>query len=531
MNNKDIVFDEKSGISREEQQEILAHINGITEKNRTALSQSPFVPQNEKEDKRGNVKAKKSGAFFPLSVNITALIVLAAGAFLLVHFNGRIDEQARTGGAVYNLTEKALIEEIRKDMTEKLAAKEREISIIISRLEEVDTQLFLMQFDSQNMSLEQLNAQESLLGLQKTYRDDLSILQDERSKILEEYRLREAVLRAQLIERIEEFSASRQRTESELDSAAGRLESLTSEQNSIAAIDAQFAGGFTLIGALIQNRQYSTASHTLENLRYLNNNNAVTLSPSYQTRKELYNQLIGSMNILIDEMQRFQGTDDTGLELIEKNAHLEETVSQMQKIIDALNEGSGGQALLFAEMEETVSSLRETVSTLETNAAERSRRITALETNAAEKDRTIGTLQTNNTEKDRTISTLETNITERNRTISSLETNIAERNRTITALESNATERDRRITALETNNAEKDRTIGTLQANNTEKDRTISTLETNAAERNRTITALETERTALNQTVTSLTTANTAQEREIANLRNQIDIIRQLLME
>jgi len=522
MNNNDIVFDEKSGICEEEQKEILAQINGIAEKNRAALSQTSYELQSESK----SIKAKKSGALFPLSVNITALIILAAGAFLLVLFNTRIDAQVRTGNTVYNLTEKALIDEIRKDMEEKITAKNKEISIIISLLEEVDTQLFLLQFD--NMSLEQLNAQESLLGLQRMYRDDLSVLQEERSKILEEYRSREAVLRAQLLERAKEITAIRQNEHS---FAASEIEALSDEQKRIAAMEAQFAGGFTVIGELIQDRQYSAASLALENLRLLNNNNTIAASPSYQTRREFYNQSIDSMSVLINEMRRFQGTDDTGLELIETNIRLEETVAEMQKIIDALNEGSDGQARLFTEMEESNSSLRATISALETNVTERNRRITALETSGAEKDRTIGTLQTNNTEKDRLISTMETTMAERNKVISSLETNAAERNRTISALEANVTERDRRITSLESNSAEKDRTIGALQTNNAEKDRTISTLETNAAERNRTITSLETERNTLNQTVTTLTAANTAQEREIANLRNQIDVIRQLLME
>ena len=451
MNDNDIVFDGKSGISAEEQKEILAQINGIAEKNRTALSQTLTEPQG----KRKSVNAKKSGALFPLSVNIAAVVVLAAGAFVLILFNTRIDAQVRTGSAVYNLTERALIEEIRKDMAEKITAKDREISEIISLLEGVDAQLFLLQFD--NMSLEQLSAQESLLELQRIYRGDLWELQEERSKILEEYRSREAVLRAQLIERAKEITAIRQSEHG----AANELEALSDEQRKIAAIEAQFTGGFTVIGEMIQSRQYSAASLALDNLRLLNNNNTIAASPSYQTRREFYNQSIDSMSVLINEMRRFQGTDDTGLELIETNIRLEETVTEMQKIIDALNEGSDGQARLFTEMEESNSSLRAAISALETNV----------------------------------------------------------------------TERNRRITALETSGAEKDRTIGTLQANNTEKDRTISTLETNAAERNRTISSLETERTALNQTVTSLTASNTAQEREITSLRNQLDVIRQLLME
>ncbi|MDR0324059.1 MAG: hypothetical protein LBI12_06410, partial [Treponema sp.] len=59
-NNEDIVFDEKSGISVEEQKEMLAKINGITEKNRHSLSMDT---QGLQSGKKSNIKAKKTGAF------------------------------------------------------------------------------------------------------------------------------------------------------------------------------------------------------------------------------------------------------------------------------------------------------------------------------------------------------------------------------------------------------------------------------------------------------------------------------------
>ncbi|MDR2543177.1 MAG: hypothetical protein LBC80_07000 [Treponema sp.] len=93
-----IIIDPQSGISVEEQQEILTQINGIAEKNRHRLSQ-----KEQGSGKKAVIKAKKSGAFFPLAVNIAAVLVLAAGSLLLVFFNSMKGVQIRTGTADYDI--------------------------------------------------------------------------------------------------------------------------------------------------------------------------------------------------------------------------------------------------------------------------------------------------------------------------------------------------------------------------------------------------------------------------------------------
>jgi len=156
MNNEEVVFDAQSGISIEEQREILSKINGIAEKNRKQLSKTGSQIAQSKG--KIIINAKKNGAVFPLAVNISAVAVLLCGAFLLVFFNGKNDAQIRTGNAVYNLTERALIEEIRKDTAEKIAAKEKEMAQIISRLSDVDDELFKLYSNNQNLTAEQITA-------------------------------------------------------------------------------------------------------------------------------------------------------------------------------------------------------------------------------------------------------------------------------------------------------------------------------------------------------------------------------------
>jgi len=392
VNNEDIVFDANSGISAEEQQEILYAINGIAEKNRLFLS-------TDTVSQIGKIEAKKSGALFPLAVNIAALAVLCAGAFLLISFNGKTDTLARTGNVVYNLTERALIEEIRNDTAKKIAVKDTEISTIASRLEEVDAQLAQLQSSAQELTEEQLAAQERLIALQVTYHDELSVLQEERSRILEDSRSKEARLRSQLEDRTRELAVVRQATSDELDR-------LTNEQQIIAAIDAQLAGGLGSVSDLVRDGQYDKAAQVVESLRNFSNNNSMSFVRSYQARKEIYNRTIDSMDTIIYEMRKFRSANAEGIELFEKNAKLEEALAEMQKTVDAFSSGSSNQTRRLRELEDSVTALRASVSSLETSASEKDRTISSLEAEKSQLNRTVADLQATTTARDQEITRL-----------------------------------------------------------------------------------------------------------------------------
>ena len=102
--NAGFVFDTASGISGEEQREILAGINSIAEKNRRSLAAGKTA-----------LPAGKKGSIFPLLVNIIAVLILAGGFFLLLLVHGKEEVRVREGTAVYNPAERALIEEIRRN--------------------------------------------------------------------------------------------------------------------------------------------------------------------------------------------------------------------------------------------------------------------------------------------------------------------------------------------------------------------------------------------------------------------------------
>jgi len=335
--NNEIIF------SKEEQDEILSQINSIAEKNRKAISQNA-APESHKID------AKKNGAVFPLIVNIAAIALLLGGAYLLFFFNSKIEAQVKTGTAVFNVTERALIDEIRKDTAEALAAKEAEISSIASRLSQVDDELFNLISSNQTLTSEQRAAQERLLAMQNAYREELSLLQNERTDIIEIARSREARLRAQMDERTREFAVMQQRTTSELDAARRDLEALTIERERLAAIEALFAGGVAVI----------------------------------------------------NDQGEVEQADSS--EIIARNIELQTRMEEMQKTIDALSSGGSGQTRRITELQSQITALEHT-------AGEKDSRITLLETENNSSGSTISQLRNANERQEQEIANLRNQLT------------------------------------------------------------------------------------------------------------------------
>jgi len=396
MNNEEVVFDTKSGISVEEQKDILSKINGITEKNRKQLSQTG----SQIAESKGKIiiDAKKNGAVFPLAVNLSAVAVLLCGAFLLIFFNQKNDAQIRTGNAVYNVTERALIDEIRKDTEQKIAAKEKEMASIISRLSDVDDELSKLYSNNQTLTAEQIETQKKLLLLQNTFRDQLATLQDERSQILESSRSREARLRAQLEERTKEFTATQQKTSSELEHATSELDRLTSEQEKIAAIDAQISGGLASAKDYIRKEQYDQASLVVENLKRFCNNNSLASSRVFQSRKDFYNQAIDFVEVMITDAQKNSGST-SGADNFEANAQitqLKEKIDGMQKTLDAQSSGESGLNKRIKDLEADVTALKKT-------SSDKDEKISSLEADKTKSAADIKKLQDDKTKQEQDI--------------------------------------------------------------------------------------------------------------------------------
>jgi chromosome segregation ATPase len=380
MSKENIAFDDKSGISLDEQKEILSKINGIAEKNRKLLSQSTQADK----DKKGNIliNAKKSGAGFPLAVNIAAVAVLLSGIFLLFFFFEKKDSNVRIGKVAYDITERTLIQEIRKDTSEKIAEKEMEITSITTRLDEVDEELAKLYSSNIQLTKEQIAAQEKLLSMQTSFREELAVLQDEKSQILESSRSREARLRAQLDERTREFSAAQQKVAGELDYATSELDKLTTEQERIAAIDAQVSGGLASVKEYIKNEQYDQASRTVENLKHFCNNNSLAASRAFQSRRDFYNQSIDFVEAMILDARKNSGSSlgAEQFDLMANNVKQQEKINELQKTIDTLSKGGSEVTKKIGELQASVNEKDTKITALETEKTTNTAEINRLNT-------------------------------------------------------------------------------------------------------------------------------------------------------
>ena len=357
-NNEEIVFDSASGISVEEQKEILSKINGIAEKNRRQLSQG-----GAQDGGKMAVIAKKTGALFPVLFNITAVVILVSGVIFLFSFNARKDTQIREGTNVYSIPERALIEEIRRETAQKIASKENEIESIRSRLLDVGSQLEQLYSNNQTLSQEQLAAESRLLALQKNYRDELAVSEGERARILEDSRSRESRLRSQLDSKTGELTATQE--ENSL-----TLEQLTRDQERAAAIDAQLSGGLFVVSEHVKKDEFAQASHKISDLRLFLETPSFNSIRSFQSRKEFYLQAINSVDAMIEDIS-VRGGGGGGVNIAEaqpednsKSEKLEETIAEMQKTIDAFSAGSSGQARRLSELEREIKNLESEKSSL-----------------------------------------------------------------------------------------------------------------------------------------------------------------------
>ena len=99
-----IAFDEKSGISKEDQQDIIQNINKIMQSSKIKAAPELF-----------QIKAKKKGIGFPFLVNLILLSVLAAGVLVRWYMFQSEETSIASGESRSNSgSGKAVIEEMKR---------------------------------------------------------------------------------------------------------------------------------------------------------------------------------------------------------------------------------------------------------------------------------------------------------------------------------------------------------------------------------------------------------------------------------
>jgi len=416
--NKGIVFDASCGISEEEQREIFAQINSIAEKNRLSLAASAAAATADggippgKGKKKKLFKAKKSGGLFPLLVNVAAIAALAGGFFVLYAFQGKTNATVREGTKVYNSAERALIEEIRKETSSRLEAKENEISLIASQLENVDAELRDLHSSAQDLTAEQRAAEDRLRAMREEYRAALANLQDERSVILEEARMREASLQAQLESRTRELALVAEQSAAAIDIARGELEQLSREQAQAASVEAQMGAFFATLTSRINENRLDEAAEIIVTMRGFLNTPAFMGLRSIQARRDLYLQSINSFDVMIEELRRTQAALATGVMSLDRSA--EATLAQLQERNAQLERDLAERNRSVAEMERTLQASSTASAGAAQNVTVLERRVETLQADVARESGRANSLQEQVNTRDNTIRTQTATIANRN---------------------------------------------------------------------------------------------------------------------
>jgi hypothetical protein len=336
-----IQFEEGSGISKEDQKEILSQINKAATESKISVSPEVF-----------NIKAIKSGILFPLLVDIFAIIILAAGIFgffLLFQQQEIQDIQSTEAGGEALL----LLEELQKQAERDLLEKDQQLQDIQQNLEMIDKEreellqnidekvrekeeelriqleeelrIKKEELESLGLSEEDIELQLRELELEKSesfnqeldkfkkekeeeieqyeesikkLEQDIASIDQEKQKILEEAQKEEDRLRKELEQEKTEVEEELLKAEEELT----RLAELNEKEE---LANSQLIGFYQTVDNQIQSEDFTGALNTLDNIsNYLKEESVIKL-PNLGKRRNVEFFIINSLENLVElEMEK-----------------------------------------------------------------------------------------------------------------------------------------------------------------------------------------------------------------------------------
>jgi chromosome segregation ATPase len=155
--------DEDDGISSEDREKILSEINTVIAGSRIKIQPETF-----------HYTPEKKGAFLPVLINVSCLLVIILGALLLSLYFNRKEESIVSGSDVILSAEGRVIEALRKESEQRLIEKDNQISDIRNQLEKIN----------QEQEKLKLKAEDDLREREKQLKNELAaVLTEEREKL------------------------------------------------------------------------------------------------------------------------------------------------------------------------------------------------------------------------------------------------------------------------------------------------------------------------------------------------------------
>ena len=350
----EFAFDPDSGISEEDQKDVLQQIERVATQNRMDVRPEEFA-----------VKAAKRGILFPVLVNLAAIIALVGGLGALYFFFQKGETQLSRSETGTITAEGKLIETFKKESEARLLEKNQQINQIQDRLQQIDKQrqdlqanmdskiqeresqlkasmaaeleaekarlqkqglsekditsrLTALEAQRNAESARQLaafraqaetdrqKADENLKALQAEFDANLSKANLERQQVLDESKKREADLQAQLEQKTKEAAS----TQASSQQALAAFQSQKQQEDLVAG---QLVGLYTVVKADISARDYPKALASLQAIRDYVNRADVAVLPAIQQRRDVDLFVVDSLTSYVQGQLSPAATDTSSL--------------------------------------------------------------------------------------------------------------------------------------------------------------------------------------------------------------------------
>ncbi len=343
---------EQAGISKEEQSEVLEHIERIATENRIQTTPELF-----------SLKNVRSGFLFPVLVDGIAIVVIAVTVLLLVFLYQRSEQKMVGSSGEYATIEGQLIRALQQESQQRLLDKDQQIATVRAQLAAVekqrqelassmDTKLrqreeeyrqkiqaelqaererlikqgvasdamarMLATYEAerkayydrqlaeyrQQLEGERAAVEQQLTQLQNEYESRVQSLRQEREQLVSEYRQREDALQAQLEQRTRVLDVARVEAIQNLAAAQSRMQQLARSQAQTSIVQDQILGQFEQIRRALQSNDAQGALKGIGDLKsYLSDEKVVSIAEiSRQREMDLF--LLDSLQRLVQGQQQ-----------------------------------------------------------------------------------------------------------------------------------------------------------------------------------------------------------------------------------